>query len=313
VCKNNPQWVRIVQEAIHKAGLCRHSYVMAVGGGAVIDMVGFAAATAHRGIRYIRVPTTALAQADASIGVKNGVNAFGKKNFIGTFCPPWAVLNDFSFLRTLSQSNWIAGVAEAVKVALVKDPVFFHLIERHASALSQRNLSSMKQVVYRCAALHLEHIATGCDPFEMGSSRPLDFGHWSAHKLEQLTQFRLNHGEAVAVGIALDTTYAAHAGLLCERDRDRILNVLRNLGFALHVSELDRSVLDGLQEFREHLGGRLTIMLLKGIGSPIEVYEMDQKTVLKSIEWLKKTQKRRTMVTASRTINRRAEPLSAAL
>jgi 3-dehydroquinate synthase len=314
VCKNNPRWVRVVQEAIYKAGLCRHSYVMAVGGGAVTDMVGFAAATAHRGIRLIRVPTTVLAQADASIGVKNGVNAFGKKNFIGVFAPPWAVFNDFAFLHTLPQRDWIAGVAEAVKVALMKDGAFFDYIEEKASLLAQRDMEAMRQVIHRCAALHLQHIATSGDPFELGSSRPLDFGHWSAHKLEQLTQFRLNHGEAVAVGIALDMTYANRAGLLSGQDRDRVLNVLRDLGFALHVPELDASVLGGLQEFREHLGGRLTITLLSGIGKPVEVHKVDERQVMKSIEWLKRGQEEGTTVTArSRTINRRAEPSPAAL
>jgi 3-dehydroquinate synthase len=285
--KNDPTWIEIVHKAVEKAGLCRHSYVAAVGGGAVIDMAGFAAATAHRGIRLIRIPTTVLAQADAAIGVKNGVNAFGKKNFIGTFAPPWAVLNDFNFLSTLSSRDWIAGVAEAVKVALVKDADFFGFIERHAGPLSQRDSCAMRHVIYRCAALHLEHIAGGGDPFELGCSRPLDFGHWSAHKLEQLTGYRLNHGEAVAIGIALDTIYAYREGLLPEKDFNRILDVLRNLGFSLYVPELDASVLGGLQEFREHLGGRLTIMLLSGIGKPMEVHKVDEKGVLKCIEWLK--------------------------
>ena len=312
--KNDPNWVDAIHKAVDAARLCRHSYVVAVGGGAVIDMAGLAAATAHRGIRLIRVPTTVLAQADAAIGVKNGVNAFGKKNFIGTFSPPWAVLNDFAFLGTLSQRDWIAGVAEAVKVALVKDPAFFSMIEQHASALLHRNLHAMQQVIYRCAALHLEHIATGGDPFETGSSRPLDFGHWSAHKLEQLTQFRLNHGETVAIGIALDSTYASRAGLLSGRDRDRILHVLCKLGFALHVPELDMRVLDGLQEFREHLGGRLTIMLLMGIGKPVEVHNMDRKKLLKSIKWLEDRQERsQTASIHSRAPERRAAPLSAAL
>jgi 3-dehydroquinate synthase len=262
----------------------------------------------------IRVPTTVLAQADASIGVKNGVNAFGKKNFIGVFAPPWAVFNDFAFLHTLPQRDWIAGVAEAVKVALIRDPVFFDYIEKKASVLAQRNMEAMRHVIHRCATLHLQHIATAADPFESGSSRPLDFGHWSAHKLEQLTQFRLKHGEAVAVGIALDMTYANCAGLLSGQDRDRVLNVLRNLGFALHVPELNASVLGGLQEFREHLGGRLTIMLLSGIGKPVEVHKVDETQVMKSIEWLKHGQEEGATVTArSRTINRRAEPLPAAL
>ena len=135
--KNDPLNVTIVQQAIHAAGLCRHSYVAAVGGGALIDMAGFAAATAHRGVRLIRVPTTVLAQADASIGVKNSINAFGQKNFIGAFAPPVAVLNDVDFLTTLSQRDWIGGVAEAVKVALIKDADFFAFLEKHAGSLAR--------------------------------------------------------------------------------------------------------------------------------------------------------------------------------
>ncbi len=286
--KNNPEYVDILHKAIHDAGLCRHSYVVALGGGALIDVVGYAAATAHRGIRLIRVPTTVLAQADAALGLKNGINAFGKKNFIGTFTPPGAVLNDFTFLTTLSPRDWLSGVAEAVKVALIKDAAFFAFLESHAQALKDRNLALMQQVIYRSAGLHLDHIATSGDPFESGSSRPLDFGHWAAHKLEALTGHRLRHGEAVAMGMALDATYSHLAGLLPKGDCQRVLATLTNLGFALYVPELGdcQRILAGLEEFREHLGGRLTIMLLEGIGRGLEVNQMDPDCVRCSIEVL---------------------------
>ncbi len=287
--KNDPLHVQIVQQAIDAARLCRHSYLVAVGGGALIDMAGYAAATAHRGIRLIRVPTTVLAQADAAIGVKNSINAFGKKNFIGTFAPPAAVLNDFTFLPTLAQRDWIGGVAEAVKVALIKDGPFFAFLEANALSLVNRDLNLMRQVVHRCAALHLEHLATSGDPFEFGSSRPLDFGHWSAHKLEQLTGYALSHGEAVAIGMALDATYSHLAGLLGEPQWRRILHTLANLGFALHVPELaaERSILAGLEEFREHLGGRLTIMLLWDIGHGIEVHDLNPELIKASVALLR--------------------------
>jgi 3-dehydroquinate synthase len=287
--KNDPLHVMIVQQAIHAAGLCRHSYVAAIGGGALIDMAGFAAATAHRGLRLIRVPTTVMAQADASIGVKNGINAFGKKNFIGTFAPPAAVLNDADFLPTLSQRDWIGGVAEAVKVALIKDAAFFTFLEEHAEALAERDLDLMEQVIYRCAALHLDHIANGGDPFEFGSSRPLDFGHWAAHKLEQLTGYEMGHGQAVALGIALDSTYAYLMGLLPQTQWQRILTTLRTLGFALDdpMMAVEHGLLDGLTEFREHLGGRLTIMLLWDIGEGLEVHEMEPELVRESLALLK--------------------------
>jgi 3-dehydroquinate synthase len=290
--KNDRRWAEGVLGAIHDAALCRHSYVAAVGGGAVLDVAGYAAATAHRGIRLIRIPTTVLSQDDSGVGVKNGINAFGKKNYVGTFTPPFAVINDFSFLTTLSDRDWRGGISEAVKAALIRDRGFFGFLEEHADRLKNRDMSAVEHVIRRSAALHLEHIATGGDPFELGSSRPLDFGHWSAHKLEQLTNHRLGHGESVAIGISLDTTYAYLAGYLPEQDWRRIIDLMCALGLPLYAPELSHRleveedaacVLHGLEEFREHLGGGLTIMLLKGIGQPFDVHEIRKDAMIRSI------------------------------
>lgn len=277
--KNNPENVAAIHYAINEAGLCRHSYVVALGGGAVVDTAGYAAATAHRGLRLIRLPTTVMAQADASIGVKNSINAFGKKNFLGTFALPWAVINDANFLKTLSPRDWLSGVAEAVKVALIKDLEFFQFLEKSAPALVARDLSQMSRVIHRCAALHLDHIIGGGDPFETGSSRPLDFGHWAAHKLENLSGYQLRHGEAVAIGMALDVTYAYLAGMLPLSDWQRILTLLTRLELPVCSPWLaaENEILCGLQEFREHLGGLLTIILIKGIGRPVEINKVNKK------------------------------------
>ena len=293
--KNDPHHVTDLHRAIHDAALCRHSYVVAIGGGAVLDAAGYAAATAHRGIRMIRVATTVLAQDDSAVGVKNGINAFGKKNYLGTFAPPFAVINDFGFLPTLSDRDWRGGLSEAVKAALIRDRGFFDLLERDAAALAARDMRVAQDVIRRSAEIHLAHIATSGDPFESGSSRPLDFGHWAAHKLEQLTAHRLGHGEAVGIGLALDTTYSYLAGFLGEADWRRILALLQALGLDLHAPELSQSldeedpacVLRGLDEFREHLGGRLTIMLLRGIGDPFDVHEIRRDVMIRSIGLLK--------------------------
>jgi 3-dehydroquinate synthase len=291
--KNSAQCVDLIHNLINDYGICRHSFVIVVGGGAVLDMAGYAAATAHRGVRLIRLPTTVLSQNDSGAGVKTSINRFGKKNFLGTFTTPYAVINDLEFLETLSDRDWRAGAAEAVKVSLIKDAAFFESIEASAQALVTRSQSAMELLVHRCAQLHLEHIA-GADPFEAGSSRPLDFGHWSAHKLEQLTSYRLRHGEAVAIGIALDATYSHFIGMLSASSWQRILAVLQALGFALYAPEMDAGgsaeanpLLDGLQEFREHLGGELTIMLLEEIGRGVERHQMDAAIILKSIEFLR--------------------------
>lgn len=291
--KNDPAQVTAIQHAIHEYGIDRHSYVLAVGGGAVLDMAGYAAATAHRGVRLVRLPTTVLSQNDSGIGVKNSVNAFGKKNFLGAFAPPFAVINDAAFLTTLSDRDWRAGIAEAIKVALLKDPAFFAYLEEQATALAAREMAAMAWLIVRCAQLHLEHIATSGDPFELGSSRPLDFGHWAAHKLEQLSNYELRHGEAVAIGLALDSTYAYLAGLLPVVAWRRILDLIAAMGLPLSAPELALPALDGrlavlagLEEFREHLGGQLTIMLLEGIGRGREVHEMDEARILASIALL---------------------------
>ena len=293
--KNRPGPVDQIREAIDVHGVDRHSYVVAIGGGAVLDAVGYAAATAHRGVRLIRVPTTVLAQDDSAVGVKNGINAFGKKNFVGSFAPPHAVLNDFDLLTTLSERDWRAGISEAVKVALLKDDAFFRWIEDHAADLNARSLPAMAYLVHRSAELHLNHIATSGDPFELGSSRPLDFGHWAAHKLEQLSNHALRHGEAVAIGIALDSTYSRLTGSLASDDWSRILDVFEAVELPIWHAELATpgtggrpAVLAGLEEFREHLGGRLTIMLLERIGSGFEVHELDEAVLLEASDLLRR-------------------------
>jgi 3-dehydroquinate synthase len=294
--KNDTDALFRLHRAIEQARLCRHSYIVAVGGGAVLDVAGFAAATAHRGIRLVRLPSTVLAQCDAGVGVKNGINAFGKKNFLGTFAPPYAVINDISLLRTLHDRDWRAGMAEAVKVALIKDATFFDFLEAAADDLARRDAALMQRLIHRCAELHLAHIAQGGDPFEQGSARPLDFGHWAAHKLEQLTDYRLRHGEAVAIGIALDAAYSHLSGFLSRRALERILATLACLGFELYVDELSanwdrpgdrRCLLTGLDEFREHLGGSLCVTQLADIGRGFEVQAMDPARIRAAVDWLR--------------------------
>ena len=269
--------------------------VLIIGGGALLDMVGLAAATAHRGVRLVRLPTTTLAQDDSGVGVKNGINAFGKKNFVGTFTPPFAVINDFKLLETLPPRDKRAGYVEAVKVACIRDAAFFARMEQDVVALAAFEPAAMQRLIFRSAELHLDHIAGNGDPFEMGSARPLDFGHWAAHKLEQLSEYRLRHGEAVADGVALDVVYARSRGFLGAADAERVLVLLERLGFDLFAGELlhedetgQLRVVAGLEEFREHLGGELTITLLRAIGQGFEVHEMSQPLVVDAIDELQR-------------------------
>jgi 3-dehydroquinate synthase len=292
--KNSYVHVSEIHSHIDRHHIDRHSYLIAVGGGALLDVAGLAAATAHRGVRHVRIPTTTLSQADSGVGVKNGINAFGKKNFIGTFAPPHAVINDFNLLATLEPRDKRAGYVEAVKVACIRDKNFFDEIEGDIEKLISFEPVAMKHLIRRCAELHLDHIAMSGDPFETGSARPLDFGHWAAHKLEQLSNFQIPHGEAVAIGIALDVIYSQKIGLLDAKSAERILKLLEQLGFDLFANELlnvgsdgNIQILTGLNEFREHLGGDLTITLLKEIGSCVEVHEVNIPKVIEAIHELR--------------------------
>ena len=293
-CKNEWRLVESVWDEINRHGLCRHSYVVAVGGGAFLDMIGFGAATAHRGVRLVRVPTTTLSQGDGGVGVKNGVNQFGKKNWVGTFSVPHVVINDFDFLESLAEGDRRDGIIEAIKVSLIRDREFYERLEESRDALAALEPSALEMAIRRSAELHVEHIARGGDPFEYGSARPLDFGHWVAHKLEQLSNFAVSHGEAVAIGMAVDILYSVRVGILDQRTAERILDLIEGVGFDLWSSFLEISdpdgraiVLQGIEEFREHLGGELTITLVPEIGNKLEVHSMDEKIVAEALRDLK--------------------------
>ncbi|WP_181885476.1 3-dehydroquinate synthase [Trinickia dinghuensis] len=273
-------------------GVCRHSYVVAIGGGAMLDAVGYAAATVHRGVRLLRMPSTVLAQNDAGIGVKNAVNWHGRKNFVGTFAPPFAVVNDFDLLASAPAADRRAGIAEAVKVALIRDKAFFAQLHRQRFELAALAPQALEPMIVRCAELHLAQIRNGGDPFERGSARPLDFGHWSAHKLEELSHHRLRHGEAVAIGMALDVLYSRRTGLIGEAHAELVLVTLRDIGFTLNDAALDAlDVRRALSDFREHLGGRLCITLLKGIGEGFEVDTIDVDAMRECIAELRAGQR----------------------
>ena len=294
--KNDPALVFDMQARMAAARLDKQGTLLVIGGGAVLDAAGYAGSTTHRGVRIVRMPSTVLAQNDAGVGVKTSVNAFGSKNFLGTFAPPFAVLNDVELLATLPLRDKRAGLAEAVKVALIRDVGFFEWLEQNAAALREGDLSLLEFAVRRCAELHLRHIATGGDPFERGSARPLDYGHWAAHKLETLTQHGLRHGEAVSIGMALDACYAVDKGLLASAARQRLFTLLTALGLPtfhpMLVAQADGKsvILAGLREFREHLGGALCVTMLTAIGAGLEVRDMDPELIRAAIGWLESHQ-----------------------
>jgi len=283
--KNDVHVVERMLKCMNAAELDRRSYVVVIGGGAVLDAVGFAAAIAHRGIRLVRLPTTTLAQGDSGIGVKNSVNLFEKKNWIGTFAVPWGVVNDRLLLETLPDDEFRAGFSEAVKVSLLKDPAMFDRLCEQARRIAQRDMTAATPMIHDSAVWHLKHITQGGDPFEALEARPLDFGHWSAHKLEVISDFTVSHGAAVGIGVALDTVYSSMKLSLPRGDADRVLRCLLDLGLPIDHPDLHREVIyDGLEEFRQHLGGRLTLTMLRGVGDPIEIHEVDHAVMARAMD-----------------------------
>ena len=284
--KNDIHLLEQILKVFNVSDLDRRSYIVAIGGGAVLDAVGFATSIAHRGLRLVRIPTTTLSQADSGIGVKNSMNLFHKKNWMGSFAVPWAVINDSEMLSTLSNRDFIGGFSEAVKVSLLKDRAMFDQICRSAGEIANREMNVAEPIIRSSAQLHLDHITRGGDPFEMLEARPLDFGHWSAHKMETMSDFSLRHGEAVAIGVAIDTVYSSLEMGLSEKIAEQVLQCLGNLGFHLADPSLTNVevLFDGLEEFRQHLGGRLTLTMLEDVGQPREVHTVNRDKMLKAIE-----------------------------
>lgn len=292
--KNDPAVLKDILFTLGNLHMDRQSIVLAIGGGSMLDATGLATALIHRGLRLVRMPSTVLAQDDAGIGVKNGIDHHGQKNFLGTFAPPFAVINDLALLSSLPKAERLGGLSEAVKVAIIRDATFFSELERDADALVAGDLPALRNAIEQSAAIHLRQICTGGDPFEFGSARPLDFGHWAGHRLEILSNHTIGHGQGVAVGMALDTAYAHLAGHLSLSDRDRILTLIRRLELPCYLPELEqrnpdgeREIIRGISDFREHLGGRLCITLPTTIGQTIEVHHMDTTLVEAAINTIK--------------------------
>lgn len=282
--KNDVHILERMLKVMNEADLDRRSYVVVVGGGAVLDAVGFACAIAHRGLRLIRIPTTTLAQADSGVGVKNGVNLFQKKNWMGSFAVPWAVINDRRLLETLGDRDFRCGFSEAVKVSLLKDPEFFGQLLRDGGEIRSRGAAAWR-AIEQSAIWHLRHITQGGDPFEMLEARPLDFGHWSAHRLEALSGFDLRHGEAVAIGVAVDSVYSSLVHGFPAEQAEQVLQALEGLGLLQDHPSLRATdaLFAGLEEFRQHLGGRLTVTMLERIGRPIDVHEVQRERMTEAI------------------------------
>jgi len=240
------------------------------------------------------LPTTSLSQGDGGVGVKNGVNFFGKKNWLGAFGVPHANHQRPLAAPRLAGARPACGIDRGGEGRAHPRRGVFRIHRGAGAGLGEVEPEAYEAVIRESARQHMEHIATAGDPFERGSARPLDFGHWAAHKLEQLSEFRVSHGEAVAVGMAIDLIYARRTGLLPAAEAERILAVIQGLGFELfapvkHIRSATgrQDMLDGLEEFREHLGGRLSIPMIRAPGVRLEIHEIDGAVVKAAFDELR--------------------------
>ena len=257
------QTVETIYRRFIELGVDRSTFVLAVGGGIVTDVAGFAASTYMRGLKFGFVSTTLLGQVDASVGGKNGVNVDGYKNMAGTFTQPQFVICDPGMLRTLPDREFRAGLAEVVKAAIIADVDLFERIEGTTFEALRADTDLLTDAV--SAAIRVKADIVERDERESGDRRKLNLGHTLAHAIEKCSN-RMNHGEAVAVGTALIAGAAVKLGVLKAEDRDRIVAVLTKLGFGLTPPVEVRRLLKEVVKDKKNEDGMLRIVLPVGIG-----------------------------------------------
>ena len=243
----------------------RPSMVLAVGGGIVCDVAGFAAATYLRGVRFASVPTTLLAQVDAAVGGKNGVNLKGYKNIIGTIRQPEFVLCDFGFLKTLPRRELLCGMAEAIKSAAIGDAKLFSFLEEHmADALSLKK-TAMEKVVHDSLSVKAGIVAA--DEKESNERRKLNFGHTVGHAIEKVSG--MSHGEAISVGMVAAARLSVARGRLAAKDAKRLEALLSGAGLPTDAKLDADAIVDAVRKDKKIEGGNINFVLLSGIGNAV--------------------------------------------
>lgn len=255
-----------VYDQLIEVGIDRKCFVVALGGGVVGDLAGFAAATFLRGIRFIQIPTTLLAQVDSSVGGKTGIDHPKGKNLIGAFYQPALVLADLETLKTLSERHYLAGLAEVVKYGCVLDNNLFSLLESGVESLLQRDPEILGDVVANCCKIKAWVVEQ--DERESGLRAVLNYGHTLGHAFEMASGYRdLVHGEAVSIGMALAARISCDLGYCKTEERDRIILLLKRLGLPVQAPEVAADILiSALSSDKKNRSGRLTYVCNRGIG-----------------------------------------------
>ncbi len=265
----NADLVNMVYTQLLEHGVRRNSLIIALGGGVVGDIAGYVAATVLRGIKYIQVPTTLLAQVDSSVGGKVGIDHPLGKNLIGAFHQPAAVYIDPLVLRTLPDREYKCGLAEVVKIAASLDASFFKLLEKKAPQITKRNQSDLSEII--CRSIQLKAAVVEKDEHESGLRKALNLGHTIGHAVESASDYKLRHGEAVAIGLAAESRIARDMGLLSPSDLERLLRLMKTLKLPTSFPRLKHreAFLSALAADKKSAGSSPKFVLLQRIGCSV--------------------------------------------
>jgi len=264
-CKNLTTTASLYEQMV-ASGLDRKSTVVALGGGIVGDVAGFVAATYMRGIACIQIPTTLLAQVDSSVGGKTGVNLPQGKNLVGAFHQPGLVFVDVAFLETLSEREYLTGLAETIKYGIIWDQDFFEYLENHLERIKVRDSECLKHIIQRCCAIKADIVSQ--DETENSLRALLNLGHTFGHAFESLTNYHFTHGEAVGIGTICAARLAHRLNLLPARDLARIENILKGYGLPTDYGNLNSSdIIAQMHKDKKNIGGRMQIVLPTSIGN----------------------------------------------
>ena len=273
------QTLGLIFDVLVEARLNRDATILALGGGVVGDMAGFAAASYQRGVGYVQIPTTLLALVDSSVGGKTGVNHPGGKNLIGAFYQPLAVIADIDTLATLPDRELRAGLAEIIKYGCIWDPVLFEWLESHIDQLTGRDIPSLIHAIERSCQIKADVV--GKDERESNLRAILNFGHTFGHAIESATHYEtFLHGEAVALGMLMASDLSHRLGLLDARSLKRVRDLLARAGLPAKAPPVGTArVFDLMRMDKKVLAGAVRLILLDGLGHAIVTGDYAQQAL----------------------------------
>lgn len=273
-----------IEDKLIEKGFGRDTVIIALGGGVVGDLAGFIAATYNRGVAYIQVPTTLLAMADSSIGGKTGIDTKHCKNLIGAFWQPKAVYSDIDFLETLPEKEISSGLAESIKHAMIKDKALFEYLEKNMEKVLGKEKDALIETVTRCAAVKAGIVMK--DEREGMLRKALNYGHTIGHAVEQLSDYKLSHGEAISIGMAVEAKISENAGLMNKSDAERQNRLLQKAKLPVKVPQGMKTddIIAKTQLDKKARNQKAEYVLLSGIGKVAEIRNVDAQTVMECID-----------------------------